>query len=417
MSAKIRLIKARDLATRQEFSGLGNVGVEARVETETGAFGVGVATAGFSVGKHETNFVNVMTAVNNINNIIGLALKGEDCRKQKHIDELLLALDGTKNKSRLGGNALASVSAAVLKAGAASLELPLYRYIGGINACVLPVPGVIVIDGGNRYGGGQRAGNKPSYSFIAYGFNNFKDASFACNEIREELERVLRRKFNAVKSVTGVCQVQQGSVQHDTELLDAMVEAIENLGYHSRVGIQADVAASTYLDSKKNKFVGLFSKKDKTRDELIDLYKDLVRCYPFVIIEDPLDEDDFEGHALLTRDLGIEIVGDDLFATNSDRLKKGIKSGACNTILLKVNQIGTFSEALDVIRLAYNNGYAVMPCGSRGEGADIADYSVGLNTGQIREGGVGPTAKRLLEIETELAENSIFLGKKALEVK
>jgi len=162
-------------------------------------------------------------------------------------------------------------------------------------------------------------------------------------------------------------------------------------------------------------FEGLFSKEDKTKEDLIELYKDLVADYPFVIIEDPLDEDDFEGHAILTEELGIEIVGDDLFTTNIKRLKQGIAVGAANAVLLKVNQIGTISEALDTVQLAYRHGYGVMPCSSRGEGPDIADYVVGLGTGHMREGGTGPTANRLLKIESELGNNAKFLGRQGFK--
>jgi enolase len=177
------------------------------------------------------------------------------------------------------------------------------------------------------------------------------------------------------------------------------------------VGIQVDVAAATYYDQEKHRFVGLFSPGEKTRDDLIALYQEMVRNYPFVIIEDPLDEEDYEGHALLTRELGIEIVGDDLFTTNMERVQKGIDAGAGNCVLLKVNQIGTISEAFDMVDLAYRNGYGVMPCDSRGEGPAIADYCVGLGTGHLREGALGPRGNRFLEIEAELGSRAKFLGR------
>ena len=147
------------------------------------------------------------------------------------------------------------------------------------------------------------------------------------------------------------------------------------------------------------------------KDELIQLYRDMVNDYPFIVLEDPLHEDDFEGHAILTRELGVQVVGDDLFTTNPERLKEGMAVGACNSVLLKVNQIGTISEALDTVQLAYSRGYGIMPCASRGEGADIADYAVGLGTGNIRESGLDPTANRLIQIEAELGSRAQFLGK------
>jgi enolase len=183
------------------------------------------------------------------------------------------------------------------------------------------------------------------------------------------------------------------------------------------VGLQVDIAAGTYFDNEKGVFVGLFSAEDKTMDDLFALYHWMVKEYPFVIFEDPLDEDDFEGHAKLTRELPIEIVGDDLFTTNPERVRRGIEIGAANAVLLKVNQVGTISEAFEMTRLAHRHGYGVMPCGSRGEGADIADYAVGLITGHLREGGSGDTANRLLQIEAELGPRAQFAGKSGLRLK
>jgi enolase len=190
-----------------------------------------------------------------------------------------------------------------------------------------------------------------------------------------------------------------------------MVEAIAGAGLEGKVGIQVDVAAGCYYDKEKDKFVGLFSAEDKSKEDLIDLYKDMVAQYPFVVIEDPLDEDDYEGHAIVTKEVKVQIVGDDLFTTNPARVKQGIADGACNTVLLKVNQIGTISEAFDMVQLAYRHGYGVMPCSSRGEGEDIGDYAVGLGTGNIRESGLGPAGNRLLKIEQELGKRAVFLGK------
>jgi enolase len=208
----------------------------------------------------------------------------------------------------------------------------------------------------------------------------------------------------------------RGLVEHDRELWDFKMEAVAALGYEGKIGFQVDVAAGTYYDKETDRYVGLFSAQDKTRDELIELYKEMERDYAFVIIEDPLDENDYTGHAIVTDELDIEIVGDDLFTTNTERVKYGIQTGACNAVLLKVNQIGTISEAFDMVRLAYRNGYGVMPCDSRGEGALIADYTVGLNAGHLREGATGPVGNRFLQIEAELGSRAEFLGIKGLKV-
>ncbi len=413
----------KEIKARQIFSDRGHPGVETTVITGNGARGVAVATAGVSVGVYEVQFAydggerwggrGVIKAVNIINEMIAPVLKGMDATQQGKIDDAMIELDGTPNRAKLGGNSTASVSAAVLKAAAVSLGIPLYQHIGGVNACILPTPGVQGVSGSARYGGGQKSGGKPSHSFMAYGFDSFSEASYACWQVKRTFQRLLLEKFklNFAGSAHNRVLIQPGVVEHDRELWEVMVAAINDSGNEGKVGIQVDVAAATYYDQEKDKYVGLFSREDKTRDDLIQLYREMVKQYPFVIIEDPLDEEDYEGHALLTRELGIQIVGDDLFTTNMERLKHGIEVGACNTVLLKVNQVGTISEAFDMVRLAYSHGYGVMPCSSRGEGADIADYTVGLGTGNIRESGLDPTANRLIQIETELGDRAIFLGK------
>lgn len=207
------------------------------------------------------------------------------------------------------------------------------------------------------------------------------------------------------------CVIYPELFKHDREIWDLMVEAIGQSGNEGKIGIQVGVAAGTYYNKDKDVFEGLFSREDKTKDDLIALYRDMAKNYPFIVIEDPLDEEDYEGHAFLTRELGIQIVGDDLFTTNVERLKQGMEVGACNTVLLKVNQIGTISEAFDTVQLAYSKGYGVMPCQSRGEGADIADYAVGLSTGSIRGSGFNAAANRFIQIEKELGSRVKFLGK------
>ncbi len=420
-------LKISSVSAREIFSDRGHPGIEATVITEDRACGVAVATAGVSVGKYEVKFVydggkryggvGVLKAVDNVNRIIGPALKGMDATKQREIDETMIKLDGTPDKSRLGGNATASVSAAVLKAGAASLGIPLYQHIGGVNACILPVPGIGTVVGSDRYGGGERAGGKPSYTLMVYGFKSFSEASYACWEVGREFERLLLERYKVRAMSRGVLHtpIPRGAVKEDRELWDLMVDAIAEAGHKNKVGIQVDIAAGCYYDVKKGVFVGLFSEKDKTKEDLMELYKEMVADYPFVIFEDPLDEVDYEGHAALTKEVDIEIVGDDLFTTNVERLKRGIEVGACNAVLLKVNQIGTITESFDLVELAYRNGYGVMPCSSRGEGADIADYTVGLSTGHVRESGTGPTANRLLKIESELGSRARFLGKAGLK--
>ena len=414
------------VTARQLFSDRGHPGIEATVRTENGAIGVAICTAGVSVGQHEVQFAydggpkwrgkGVQRAVDAVNSLIAPALRGMDTARQLEIDDAMLNLEGPDAKLRLGGNATAAVSAAALKAGAASLGIPLYQHIGGVNGCTLPVPGELSCVGSDRYGGGRRSGGKPSYSFMAYGFDSFSDASYAAWELSIEWAELLNRKLGIPKmSVTTHPAVSAGMVKHDREIWDLMVETINGLGYEGRVGIQVDVAAGTYYEKDSDRFVGLFSAGEKTRDDLMELYRSMVAEYPFVILEDPLDEDDYEGHAILTRELGVQLVGDDLFTTNCERVQHGIDSGAANAVLLKVNQIGTITEAFEMVQLAYRNGYAVMPCDSRGEGPDIADYCVGLNCATVRESATGPRGNRFLQIESELGHRARFLGARGLK--
>ncbi|MBA7510933.1 Enolase [subsurface metagenome] len=417
--------KITSVFAREVFTDRGHPGIESIVITESSATGVAVSTSGTSRGKYEAKFaldggtrwngLGVSKAVNNVNNIIAVAIKGMDSTKQLEIDDVILKLDGTLDKSRLGANATGSVSAAVLKAGTASLGIPLYQHIGGINACMLPVPGITVMVGSGRYGADKRAGGKPSYSIMCYGFNTFHEATYASWEIYTEFKKNIVKKFNLDIPANNYITIPPGQIKHDREFIKIISEAISDLGYENRAGIQADVAAGTYYDKNKHKYIGLFSADEKSKNDLTELYKELVKTYPFVIIEDPLEEDDFGGHAYLKKELGVEIVGDDLFATNIERVKRGIDTDAAHSVLLKVYQIGTISEAFEMVQFAYNHGMGIMPCGSRGEGADIADYAVGLGAGQIRESALGPEGNRLLKIESELGSRAKFLGKAAVK--
>jgi enolase len=405
---------------RQVFSDRGHPGVETTVTTANGATGSAIVTAGESVGMYEVQFVydggsrwkgmGVEKAANNVNDIIAPAIIGKDSLKQGEIDNIMIELDGTKNKTKLGGNATASVSAAVLKAGAASQDIPLYQHIGGVNANVLATPGVLSFGGSKRYVSHTHSGGKPSYELVAHGFDTFKESAEACWHVKTALLEEVKKRYGISGSVFPGVRVEAGVVKSDRELWDLSLEIIETTGYAGKFGLQVDVAASTYYDREKDVYVGLFSKEEKTKEEMITLYHDMVKNYNFIIIEDPLHEDDFEGHAQLTKELGIQIVGDDLFTTNVERLKKGIEVGACNTVLLKVNQVGTISEALDTIQWAYKNGYAVEPCSSRGEGPEIADYSVGINAGTVRNRALGPVGNRFMQIEAELGTRAKYLG-------
>lgn len=417
--------RIKEVYAREILSMRGHPSIEATVITENGSTGVAEATAGLSIGEYEVQFaydggeryrgLGVLSAVKNVTDIIAPALIGVDASQQWKVDEIMLELDGTPNKANLGGNTTASVSAAALKAGAASLSIPLYHHIGGINACILPVPGVGIMNSLERYGGAPVHGDKPSYAFMAYGFDTFTEACYACWDIQSTYLKLIEERFNMKVHGNSRVIIPEGVVKHEKEIWNVMTEAIEKSGYADKMGMQVDVAAGTYYNKEKDVYEYLFSKEDKTRDDMFQLYKDMVKNYPFINIEDPLDEDDFEGHAILTKELGIQIVGDDLFTTNLERLNRGMAVGACNSVLLKVNQVGSISEAFEMVEMAYQKGYGIMPCPSRGEGADIADYSVGINATTIRESASGPTANRLQQIEKELGSHAKFLGKEAFK--
>ena len=396
-------------------------GVEAIVKTEDGSEGRAVCTSGVSVGTHEAPFcldggprfggMGVQSAVNNVNSIISPALVGQDASNQFLIDNTILGL-AHDAKAKLGGNAIAAVSAAALKAGAESLDIPLYRHIGGIGAVCLPVPGVMIAGGGNRYGGAiNNAGGKPSYSIMLHGFKRFADASYAGWEIQQKWLEVIRARFPyAQANDKGGVDIPPGIIASDEELWEMMNETIIKAGYEGCCGLQADIATDSYYDKTDCKYYGLFSKEPKYVDDLFKIYEKMVEHYNFIVLEDPFNEDDYDNTALLTNMLGIQIVGDDLFTTNPLRVREGISKGAANTVLLKVNQIGTITEAMEMVALAYRYGYGVMPNSSRGEGAAIADYAVGINAATVRERACYPVGNRFMEIERELGSRAVFLG-------
>lgn len=422
----------KNVYARQVFSGRGQPAIEATVVTENGKSGTVQVVSGLSIGSHEVEFAfdggtawrgkGLSGAVHHINHIIAPAIIGMDCTKQFEVDHTILNIGGPDAKLRLGGNAVAAVSAAVLKAGAEAQGIPLYRHIGGERAVTLPCAAYGCVSGGIRYSNGKKSGSKPTYSFIGHGFNSFSEASYALYEVFTKWEERMNRLYglrsqepSPYYTCCGFFSVPRGVIDSDKVLWDAMVETINSCGYEGRIGLQGDFASDCYYDPEKQTYQGMFNADVRTRDQQLDMMLWLSRNYPFVIMEDPMSEDDFEGHAIFTRESGIQVVGDDLFTTNPERVVKGIKEGACNTVLLKVNQIGSISESLEMIQLAYENGYAVMPCSSRGEGLDICDYSVGINAGTIRETSLGTPGTRFLEIEAELGPLARYAGTQGLK--
>ena len=354
----------------------------------------------------------VSKAIDNVNKLIAPEIVGKDVRGQKELDRLMIELDGTENKSKLGGNAIVGVSLAIARAAAASLGIPLYRYID-VNAHILPVPMMNLINGGKLT---SNYLDFQEFIFMPVGAESFSEALRMTSEINMVLRELLVAKYGRLAinvGDEGGCAPPMKAIR---EAMDILVKAVEKAGYEDKIVYAFDIASTHLYDKNTGKYT--IEEKQLSREELIALYKDLIASYPIVSIEDPLYEDDFEGFARLTRESGIQIVGDDLFTTNPRRLLKGIEMKAANSLLWKVNQIGTLSEALDAASIAFKHGFSVVVSERSGETEDsiIADLVVGLNAGQIKTGATVRSERtskynRLLQIEEELGVAGKYAGK------
>ncbi|MCD6143489.1 phosphopyruvate hydratase [Thermococcus sp.] len=415
------------IVAREILDSRGNPTIEVDVYTPV-AMGRAAVPSGASTGIHEAlelrdggkryHGKGVKRAVENVNKIIAPELLGMDVTLQRDIDMFMLELDGSENKSNLGANAILGVSLAVAKAAANALGIPLYRYLGGANAYVLPVPMSNVINGG------AHAGNDldfQEFMIMPVGAKSFREAIQMVSETYHTLKKILMDKYGKLAVNVGDEGGFAPPMKEVTEPLDALVKAIEETGYKAgdEIAFALDVASSEFYEKEKNVYV--VGGKEYTREGLIDLYKDLVSTYPIASIEDPVQEEDFEGFAMVTKELGkkIQLVGDDIFVTNVTRLKKGIEMGAGNALLLKVNQIGTLSEAIDAAYLAFRAGYGLVVSHRSGETEDstIADIAVALNAGQIKTGAPARSDRnakynQLLRIEEELEGVAYYPGKK-----
>lgn len=411
MSAKIKNITAREI-----FAARGNLSLEVVVATDTGAVGISTPEAGVSTGTYEAVMVldggaryggmGVRKAVENVKEIAP-HLVGMDVNRQREIDQVMIALDGTPNKSRLGANAIVGISLAAAKAAANAADLPLYQYLGGPNACTIPMPIMGIGTGGRYRDPGSTRWFKPSYEYIPYGAGSYSMAMEVWHQLRTELNKILAARFG--KSVVGYYGPSSlaALLKHDAELLDAMTESIVRTGNEGQVGLYFDAASDCYYEPDIDRYVGIFCEGEKTRDQMIAQYQEFIANYPIVSLEDVLHEDDIEGMAMATQELGIEIVGDDFFTTNIERLQRAIAAGAANSMVLKITQVGTVTEAMDACYLAYKHGYNVHPCGSRGDTDSICDFTVALNAGQIR----AFNHNRLLTIEEQLGQAAVWPGK------
>jgi enolase len=415
---------------REVLDSRGNPTVEVDCILESGVVGRAIVPSGASTGEHEAlelrdgdkkRFLGkgVLKAVANVNEKIAPALQGKDATQQSQIDTLMQSMDGTRNKSKLGANAMLGVSLAVARAGAIAHGLPLFRYIGGLNANVLPVPMMNILNGG------AHADNNldfQEFMIMPVGASSLPEAVRMGAEVFHALKKTLHEKGYATS--VGDEGGFAPNVKSIEEALDLILRAIESAGYTpgQQISIALDTAASEFYD-KKGKYV--FKKSDnssRSAADMVKLYADWCAKYPIVSIEDGLAEDDWDGWQLLTKELGrkIQLVGDDLFVTSTERLGRGMGMGIANAILIKVNQIGTLSETLDAIEMARKASYGVVISHRSGESEDvfIADLAVATNAGQIKTGSMSRTDRvakynQLLRIAEQLGAEGIYPGLKA----
>ncbi len=419
------------IAGREILDSRGNPTVEADVHLADGSMGRAAVPSGASTGEYEAVELRdgdksrylgkgTLKAAANINQEIGPSLAGMEAEQQAVIDRHMIALDGTLNKGRLGANAILAVSMAVARAAAASHGAPLYRYLGGVNACLLPVPLMNILNGGAH---ADNSVDPQEFMIVPYGAEKFSEALRWGAEVFHTLKGVLKKRgySTAVGDEGGFAP----NLKSNQEALEVVLEAISAAGYTpgDQIGIALDPAASEFYDSSKKKYV--FKKSDKSErssDEMVKFWEDWVRQYPIVSIEDGMSEEDWAGWKTITDVLGkkIQLVGDDIFVTNTEIFARGIEKGIANSILIKVNQIGSLTETLEAIKMASDAGYTSITSHRSGETEDafIADLAVATSAGQIKTGSASRTDRiakynQLLRLEEELGAAARYAGRKA----
>ena len=423
-----------EVSARELLDSRGNPTVETEVWLEGGGFGRAIVPSGASTGEHEAvelrdkdneryNGKGVLTAVQNVNEKISQELLGVCALDQEEIDNIMIELDGSSNKGNLGANAILGVSLAVSKAAADLVGLPLYRYIGGINACTLPVPMMNIVNGGSH---ADNSVDLQEFMVVPAGFSTFREALRAGAEIFHKLKSVLNKqgKSTAVGDEGGFAP----DLNSNEEALEVIMQAIDKSGYKAgeQIFIALDPASSEFYDTSKSKYILKSENRELDYKEMVEYYAQLVEKYPIVSIEDGMAEDDWDGWLEMTNKLGnkIQLVGDDLFVTNVKRLTMGIEKNVANSILIKLNQIGTLTETLQAVSLASANGYTSVISHRSGETEDvtISDLSVALNTGQIKTGSACRTDRiakynQLLRIEEELGSFARYGGASVYKLK
>ncbi|WP_099468986.1 phosphopyruvate hydratase [Konateibacter massiliensis] len=419
---------------REIIDSRGNPTVEAEVHLADGTIARGAAPSGASTGEFEALELRdgdkgrfggkgVGKAVENINTAINDALVGVDASDIYLVDKIMIDLDGTKDKSKLGANAILAVSIAVSRAAATSMDIPLYRFLGGVNGNRLPVPMMNILNGGAH---AANTVDVQEFMIMPVGAESFKEGLRWCTEVFHALAGLLKSKglATSVGDEGGFAP----DLASDEEAIDYILEAVKLAGYEPGKDfvLAMDAASSEWKSGTKGEYFLPKTKKKFTSAELVAHWKDLCEKYPIYSIEDGLDEEDWEGWQLMTKELGdkVQLVGDDLFVTNTERLKKGIDSGCGNSILIKLNQIGSVSETLEAIKMAHKAGYTAISSHRSGETEDttIADLAVALNTCQIKTGAPSRSERvakynQLLRIEEELGAGSVYPGFGAFNIK
>ena len=418
---------------REIIDSRGNPTVEAEVYLADGTIARGAAPSGASTGEFEALELRdgdkerfggkgVSKAVNNINTVINEVLKGVDASDIYAVDAAMMKADGTKDKSNLGANAILAVSIASCRAAAIALDIPLYRFLGGVNGNRLPVPMMNILNGGAH---AANTVDVQEFMIMPAGAESFREGFRWCTEVFHALAALLKARGLATSvGDEGGFAPDLGS---DEEAIECILEAIRKAGYEPGKDfvLAMDAASSEWKGEKKGEYILPKCGKKYTSTELVEHWKKLCEKYPIYSIEDGLDEEDWEGWQVLTRELGgkVQLVGDDLFVTNTERLSKGISLGCGNSILIKLNQIGSVSETLEAIKMAHNAGYTAVTSHRSGETEDttIADLAVALNTCQIKTGAPSRSERvakynQLLRIEEELGTSAVYPGKKAFHI-
>ena len=425
-------MKISRVHSREVLDSRGNPTVETEVTLEDGSYGRAIVPSGASTGAHEAvelrdgdkaryNGKGVLNAVDNVNTVISQGIIGMDAFDQKSVDDKMLKLDGTPNKGKMGANAILSASIAIAQAAAASKGLKLYRYLGGSNAVTLPTPMMNILNGGEH---ADNTVDIQEFMIVPSGAKTFREALRYGAEIFHSLKKVLKEK--GLNTAVGDEGGFAPDLKTNEDALKVIMEAIEKAGYvpGKDIKIALDVAATEMYDAESNIYNLKGEGISRTPEEMIEYYEMLIDKYPIVSIEDGLAEDDWEGWKSLTDKLGskIQLVGDDLFVTNTERLSEGIKKGVANSILVKVNQIGSLTETLNAIDMAKRADYTCVISHRSGETEDVAisDIAVATNAGQIKTGSLSRTDRiakynQLLRIEEELGDRAVYAGVNAFK--